>query len=111
MQQDEGLQFLWDVSPVVEPVLDDGPGGQALQGGVVDGLDDVPGQLLSIQEVTRRLLERVCAVEMTPAGNQQVHYVWVTVGGGHVKRTEGGERRAFRIEPFLKAGRSKAGAA
>lgn len=26
VQQDEGLQFLWDVSPVVEAVLDYGPG-------------------------------------------------------------------------------------
>lgn len=93
VQQDEGLQLLWDASPVVEPVLDDGPGGQALQSGVVYGLDDVPGQLLRVQEVTGGLLERVCAVKMTPAGNQQVHYVWVTVGGGHVKRTGGRERR------------------
>lgn len=100
MQQDEGLQFLWDVSPVVEPVLDDGPGRQALQGGVVYGLDDVPGQLLCIQEVTGGLLERVCAVKMTPAGNQQVHYVWVAVGCSDVKRTEEEERWVFKIKPF-----------
>lgn len=88
MQQDEGLQFLWDVSPVVEAVLDDGPGSQALQGGVVYGLDDVPGQLLRIQEVTGRLLERVCGVKMAAAGNQQVHDVWVPVGRGDVKRAD-----------------------
>lgn len=66
MQQDEGLQFLGDVSSILEAVFDDGPGGEALQGGVVYGLDDVPGQLLLIQEVAGSLLEGIGAVEMSP---------------------------------------------
>lgn len=66
MQQDEGLQFLGDVSPILEAVLDDGPGGEALQSGVVYGLDDVPRQLLLIQEVAGSLLEGIGAVEMSP---------------------------------------------
>lgn len=66
VQQDEGLQFLGDVSPILEAVLDDGPGGEALQGGVVYGLDDVPGQLLLVQEVAGSLLEGIGAVEMSP---------------------------------------------
>lgn len=67
VEQDKGFQFLRDVSPVVEAVLDDGPGGEALQGGVVYGLDNIPGQLLLVQEVAGRLLEGVGAVEMSPA--------------------------------------------
>lgn len=66
VQQDEGLQLLGDVAPVLQAVLDDGPGGEALQGGVVYGLDDVPGQLLLIQEVAGSLLEGIGAVEMSP---------------------------------------------
>lgn len=66
VQQDEGLQFLGDVSPILEAVLDDGPGGEALQGGVVYGLDDVPGKLLLVQEVAGSLLEGIGAVEMSP---------------------------------------------
>lgn len=86
MEQDEGLQFLRDVPPILQAVLDDGPGGEALQGGVVYGLDDVPGQLLLIQEVAGSLLEGVGAVEMRSGRYQQVHYVRVTVGSCDVKR-------------------------
>ncbi|TNN55927.1 hypothetical protein EYF80_033863 [Liparis tanakae] len=67
VEQDEGLQLLGDVPPVVEAVLDDGPGGQALQRGVVYGLDYIPGQLLLVQEVAGHLLEGVGAVEVSPA--------------------------------------------
>lgn len=48
-------------------MLDDDPGGKALEGGVVYGLDDVPGKLLLIKEVTGCLLEGICAVKMSPA--------------------------------------------
>lgn len=87
MQQDEGLQLLGDVPPVLEAVLDDGPGGEALQGGVVYGLDDVPGELLLVQEVAGSLLEGIGAVEMGPGWNQQVHDVRVAVGSCDVKWT------------------------
>lgn len=92
VQQDEGLQLLGDVSPILEAVLDDGPGGEALQGGVVYGLDDVPGQFLLIQEVTGSLLKGIGAVEMSPGWNQQVHDVRVAVCSCDVKRTGGWEK-------------------
>jgi len=67
VEQDEGLELLGDVPPVDEAVLDDGPGGQALQRGVVYGLDYIPGQLLLVQEVAGHLLEGVGAVKVSPA--------------------------------------------
>lgn len=67
-------------------MLDDGPGGEALQRGVVYGLDDIPSQLLLVQEVESRLLEGVSAVEVGPAGDEQVHDVGVAVGGSDVER-------------------------
>lgn len=88
VEQDEGFQLPGNVSPVVEAVLDDDPGSEALQRGVVNGLDDVPGQLLLIQEVAGGLLEGVGAVEVSPGGDQQVHDVRVTVGCSYVERTD-----------------------
>lgn len=79
VEQDKGLQFLRDVSLVFQAMLNDNPGGEALQRGVVYGLDDIPGQLLLIQEVTGGLLEGVSAVKVSPTGNEQVHDVRVTV--------------------------------
>lgn len=70
-------------------MLDDGPGGEALQRGVVYGLDYVPGQLLLVQDIVGRLLEGVGAVEVSPARYQQVHDVGVTVGCGYVKGAGG----------------------
>lgn len=69
VEQNEGLQLLGDVSPIAQAVLDDGSGSEALQRGVVDGLNDVPGQLLLVQEVAGGLLEGVGAVEVSPIGN------------------------------------------
>lgn len=69
----------------MEAVLDDGPGGEALQRGVVYGLDDILGQLLLVQEVAGRLLEGVGAVEVSPPGNQQIHDVRVAVVRGDVE--------------------------
>lgn len=89
MEQNKGLQFLWDVSSVAQTVLDDSPGSEALQSRVVDGLDDIPGQLLLVQEVTGRLLEGVGAIEVSPTGNQQVHDVGVAVGRSYVEGAEG----------------------
>lgn len=97
VEQDEGFQLLGNVPPVVEAVLDDGPGSEALQRGVVDGLDDVPGQLLLVQEVAGRLLEGVGAVEVIPAGNQQVHDVGVTVGCGYVEGAAGKMNKIVRL--------------
>lgn len=93
MEQDEGFQLPGNVSPVVQAVLDDGPGSEALQRGVVNGLDDVPGELLLIQEVAGGLLEGVGAVEVSPRGDQQVHDVRVTVGRSDVERTDGNTDR------------------
>lgn len=70
-------------------MLDDDPGSEALQRGVVNGLDDVPGQLLLVQEVAGSLLEGVGAVKVSPEGDQQVHNVGVTVGCSYVERTDG----------------------
>lgn len=97
MEQDKGFQLLGNVPPVVEAVLDDGPGSEALQRGVVDGLDDVPGQLLLVQEVAGRLLEGVGAVEVIPAGNQQVHDVGVTVGCSYVEGAVGQMNKIVRL--------------
>lgn len=56
---------------------------------MVNGLDDIPGQLLLIQEVAGRLLEGVGAVEVSPPGNEQVHDVRVTVGCRYVEGAGG----------------------
>lgn len=86
MEQDEGLQLLGNVSPVIKAVLDNSPGGEALQRSVVYGLDDVPGQLFFVQQVAGGLLEGIGAVKVGPTRNQQVHDVGVTVGSCYVKR-------------------------
>ncbi len=86
VQQHEGLQPLGDVPAVRQAVFDDGARRQTLQRGVVNGLDQVLGQLLLVQEVAGRLLEGVGAVEVRAAGDQQVHDVGVVVGGGHMQR-------------------------
>lgn len=70
VQQHEGLEPLRDVSAVRQAVFDDGARGQTLQGGVVDGLDQVLGHLLLVQQIARRLLEGVGAVEVRAAGDQ-----------------------------------------
>ncbi len=86
VQQHEGLQPLGDVPAVRQAVFDDGARRQTLQRGVVNGLDQVLGQLLLVQQVAGRLLEGVGAVEVRAAGDQQVHDVGVVVGGGHMQR-------------------------
>ena len=64
---------------------------------MVDGLDDVPGQLLLVQEVAGRLLGGIGAVKVSPARNQQVHDVRVAVGRGDVKRAGKENTPAIRI--------------
>ena len=86
VQQDEGLQLLGDAALVRQAVRDDGTGSQTLQGGVVDGLDQVLGHLLLVQQVTGRLPEGVGAVEVRAARDQQVHDVGLVVGRRHVQR-------------------------
>ncbi|XP_016358873.1 uncharacterized protein LOC107701388 [Sinocyclocheilus anshuiensis] len=86
VQQHEGLQPLGDVPAVRQAVFDDGARRQTLQRGVVDGLDQVLGQLLLVQQVAGRLLEGVGAVEVRAAGDQQVHDVGVVVGRSHMQR-------------------------
>lgn len=90
MQQHKGLQLLRNVPPVAQAVLDDDARGQALQHGVVDGLDSVAGELLLVQQVARSLLEGIGAVEVAAARDQQVHDVRVAVGRRHVQGAEAG---------------------
>lgn len=85
VQQHKRLQPLRDVSSVRQAVFNDGSGRQTLQRSVIDGLNQVLGHLLLIQQVTRSLFERIGAVEMRPAGDQQVHDVRMVVGGSYVK--------------------------
>lgn len=86
VQQHEGLEPLGDISAVRQAMFDDGARSQTLQGGVVDGLDQVLGHLLLVQQIAGRLLEGVGAVEVRAAGDQQVHDVGVVVGRRHVER-------------------------
>lgn len=52
---------------------------------MVNGLDDIPGQLLLIQEIAGCLLEGVGAVKVSPTGNQQVHNVGVAIGCSYME--------------------------
>lgn len=64
---------------------------------MVYGLDDIPGQLLLVQEVAGRLLEGIGAVKVSPTGNQQVHDVRVTIRRSYV---EGAARDINRTDAY-----------
>lgn len=85
VQKHKVLQALGYVALVDQPVVDDGSGGQALQRGVVDRLDEAARQLLLAQQVAGRLPRGVGAVKVRAAVDQQAHQLRLLVGGRHVQ--------------------------
>lgn len=58
---------------------------KTLQGGVIDGLDQIFRNLFLVQQVTSRLLVQVCGIEVCTWFNKEIHDVGMVVQSGDVQ--------------------------